>query len=266
MTAVVPGTMWPLTDRPVRLLDLSQPWNADTPPFPLDESPTVVWAKRLPSHGTNHQRISTQLHIGTHLDAPLHWREGGMDIASIPLDRLYGPAVVADVSDEFGDFGIIRPNDIEARVKVKPGDILIIRTGYHRYYHGGDEPDLVRYFFKRPGADRELAEWLVERQIRWLAVDSSSPDHPMNSNTRDYWPLVYQEAERVMEQSPADRFPLQDQTIIHRILFAHDIPIVENLSGAVAELVGRRTSVCAFPWKFAGGEAALVRVVAFIEP
>lgn len=132
-----------------------------------------------------------------------------MDIASIPLDRLYGPAVVADVSDEFGDFGIIRPNDIEARVKVKPGDILIIRTGYHRYYHGGDEPDLVRYFFKRSGADRELAEWLVERQIRWLAVDSSSPDHPMNSNTRDYWPLVYQEAERVMEQSPADRFPLQ---------------------------------------------------------
>ncbi len=265
VTSVQPQTTWPLTNRPVQLIDLSQPWNADTPPFPLDESPTVVWAKRMASHGTNHQRITTQLHIGTHIDAPLHWREGGTDIASIPLDRLYGPLVVADVSDEFGDFGFIRPEDIEARVEVRPGDVLVIHTGYNRFYAGGSEPDLVRYFFKNPGGDEELAEWAVARQIRWLGVDGSGPEHPMTGNTRDYWPQVYAEAERVMGESPAERFPVERQMMIHKILFAHDIPIVENISGAVAQLIGRRADVCAFPWKFAGGEAALVRVVAFAE-
>jgi arylformamidase len=257
---------WPGSDKPVRLVDCSQPWNADTPPFPADEPPTVVWAKRLSSHGTNHQRISTQLHIGTHIDAPLHWREEGMDIASIPLERLYGPAVVADLSDVVSDFSIIRPADIEAKVDVKPGDVLIIYTGYNRYYSGGSEPDLVRYFFKRPGADGELADWLVSKQIRWLGVDSSSPDHPMNSNTRDWWPQVYEEAEAVMGLSPKERFPVQNQTICHVRLFQHNIPIVENLNSNVQQLTGRSAHICAFPWKFAGGEAALVRVVGFTDP
>jgi arylformamidase len=256
---------WP-DNRPTRLVDLSHPWSGDTPAFPLDENPHVYWAKRIPSHGTNHQRITTQLHIGTHIDAPLHWREEGMDIGSIPLERLLGPAVVVDLSQTHGDFDVIRPADIEAQAVIKPGDILIIHTGYHRYYSGGSEPDLIRYFFKRPGGERDLAEWLADRQIRWLGVDSSSPDHPMNSNSRDVWPLVLQEAEAKMGVAPADRFPLQDQTIIHRVLFEHDIPIVENLNGAVAQFVGEPVYVCAFPWRFAGGEAAFVRVVALAGP
>jgi arylformamidase len=255
---------WPGDGRSVRLVDLSQPWSGDTPAFALDESPHVYWAKRLPSHGTNHQRITTQLHIGTHIDAPLHWREEGMDVASIPLERLFGPAVVVDLSDSHGDFDVIRPADIESRAAVSPGDILILHTGYHRYYSGGAEPDLVRYFFKRPGGERELAEWCVDRRIRWLGVDSSSPDHPLNSNTRDYWPLVLAEGQEKMGVDPSERFPLQEQTIIHRVLFASDIPIVENLGGAVAQFVNRRVHVCAFPWRFAGGEAAFVRVVAFV--
>ncbi len=263
MTALTLVATWPGDARALRLVDFSQPWDGNTPAFALDEAPHVYWAKRLHSHGTNHQRITTQLHIGTHIDAPLHWREEGMDVASIPLERLFGPAVVVDLSDSHGDFDIITPNDIEARAHVEPGDILILHTGYSRFFSGGSEPDLIRYFFKRPGGLRELGEWCVERQIRWLGVDSSSPDHPLNSNTRDYWPLVLEEARVKLGVSPAERFPLREQTIIHRVLFAADIPIVENLSGTVAEFVGKRVHVCAFPWRFAGGEAAFVRVVAF---
>jgi kynurenine formamidase len=265
MTATLPMPDWPLTGRPVRLIDCSQPWSGDTPPLPVDEPPVVQWVKRMAGQGTNHQRITTQLHIGTHIDAPLHWRDGGLDIASIPLERLYGPAVVVDLSETHGDYGVIRPRDIEERAEVRPGDILILHTGYHRYYDGGPEPDLNRYFFKHPGGDGELGEWLVERQIRWIGVDSRSPDHPMNTNMAKWWPWIAGEAERAMGVDPFQRFPQQGQAAIHRILFAHDIPIVENLSGGVASLIGKRVHMCAFPWKFAGGEAAFVRAVAFTE-
>lgn len=266
MTSTLPTPTFPGTDRPVELIDLSQPWNGDTPPFPADEPPIVQWVKRMSSHGTNHQKITTQLHIGTHIDAPLHWKEEGMDIASIPLDRLYGPAVVADLSDTHGDYDLIRPADIEARVDVKPGDILLIHTGYSRFFAGGSEPDLIRYFFKHPGGEGELGEWMVERQIRWVGIDARSPDHPMNTNTAQWWPLVVQEAEEVMGEKPSERFPLHCQTIIHKVLFEANIPIVENLSGMIRGLVGREATVCAFPWRFAGGEAAFVRVVAFAAP
>ena len=247
------------------IVDCSQPWNGDTPPFPLDDSPVVQWVKRFPSHGTNHQKISTQLHIGTHIDAPLHWREDGMDIASIPLDRLCGHAVVVDLSDILGDFDLIRSEDIEERVEVRSGDILLIHTGYHRHYNGGPEPDLIRYFCKHPGGDEAFADWLVERQVRWIGVDMSGPDHPMNSNSRHHWQLVWEEANEVMGGDINARFPLKGQTIIHRKLFANNIPIVENLSGEIIRLKDKDAFVTAFPWKFAGGEAAFVRVVAFVK-
>jgi hypothetical protein len=38
-----------------------------------------------------------------------------------------------------------------APVKVEKGDILILHTGYHRYYEGCPQQDLVRYFCMHPG-------------------------------------------------------------------------------------------------------------------
>src|SRR3981081_1881698 len=57
-------------------------------------------------------------HAGTHLDAPNHWISGrdGEDVASIPLDRLIGPAVVIDRSAEAArdpDY-LLRVDDIRA--------------------------------------------------------------------------------------------------------------------------------------------------------
>ena len=40
----------------------------------------------------------TPEHGGTHLDAPLHFSEGGLSNEQIPLERLMGPAVVIDVA------------------------------------------------------------------------------------------------------------------------------------------------------------------------
>ena len=53
------------------------------------------------------------------------------------------------------DFYLIQPEDVEARATIDPGDIVILHTGYHRYYAGGAEPDLTRYFFKIPGGGIE---------------------------------------------------------------------------------------------------------------
>lgn len=247
----------------VGLVDLSQPWSANTPTFPTDETPVIRWAKRLASHGTKHQEIKCTLHIGTHMDAPLHWRDEGMDIASIPLQRTIGPAAIVDISDAVSDYSVIDPDDIEERAEIHDGDIVILYTGYDRYYTGGEEPDEVSYFFRHPGGDIKLAEWCVRRKLRWLGMDMASPDHPMNSNLRRMWPHLADECEAALGVELAERFPPQTFQIMHTHLFAFDIPIVENVGGpGLRSLLGQRTTVCAFPWRFEGGEAAMVRVVA----
>src|SRR5258705_10084923 len=40
----------------------------------------------------------TPEHGGTHMDAPIHFAEGGLTVDRIPPERLVGPAVVIDVS------------------------------------------------------------------------------------------------------------------------------------------------------------------------
>lgn len=247
-------------------VDLSMAWSGDTPPFPTDPAPVVKWIKRLSSHGTNHQLIETPLHVGTHIDAPLHWSDAGGDVASMPLDRLAGPAVVADVSGSVGDFSLIRPADVEAAAEIEDGDIVILHTGYHRFAADGPAPDEVRYFWRHPGSLRDLADWALERRLRWLGFDMASPDHPLNSNLRSQIPDHYvRAAEATLGRSAEDAFPAEGFQIMHVVLCGAGMPIVENIGGSIDALLGRRFTAFAFPWRFVGGEAAFVRVVAAPE-
>ena len=83
----------------MKLIDLSQPLSQETPFWPLYPPFEVKFIKRKPEHGVNAQYIQTSNHMGTHLDAPLHFVTGGKDIEKVPLEQLYGPGVVVDVSD-----------------------------------------------------------------------------------------------------------------------------------------------------------------------
>ena len=53
------------------------------------------------------QRVETSLHMGTHLDGPMH--AGAGDIASLPLQKLVHEGVIVEVSDCVEDWSIITP-------------------------------------------------------------------------------------------------------------------------------------------------------------
>ena len=94
----------------VEMVDLTAPLSSETPtltlpdPFPnLDDfSLEQVSAYDEPGPFWKHHNIRTGEHIGTHLDAPVHWISGrdGKDVSEIELPRLVGPAVVLDFTAE----------------------------------------------------------------------------------------------------------------------------------------------------------------------
>src|SRR5579875_2231677 len=129
----------------VKLYDLSQPLNQEAPFWPLYPPFEVKFIKRKAEHGVNAQYIMTSNHMGTHLDAPLHFVTGGKSIDQIPLTQLYGPGVIVDVS-EVGDLGIITPELIESKVEVKDGDILLLYTGFSKYaWYQKPKPEEKQY-------------------------------------------------------------------------------------------------------------------------
>ena len=111
------------------------------PSFAFYEGPTVKWVKRLAFEGVNAQFISTTNHIATHLDSPIHFYDPGPDIAGIPIETLVGPACVVDLAGlGVGDYQIYGPDHFErwekkTGITIERGDILVIHTGYHRFYN-----------------------------------------------------------------------------------------------------------------------------------
>jgi len=58
----------------------------------------IYYTQTLQTNRIVSQRIETSLHTGTHLDGPMHGTDGGLDIASLPLEKLVHQGVVVDVS------------------------------------------------------------------------------------------------------------------------------------------------------------------------
>ena len=94
----------------VRVVDLTQPLHEKTPvlklPEPFANTPGLTrheisrYDDRGPAWAWSWLEIGE--HVGTHFDAPIHWITGkdGEDVASVPPERLVGPAVMIDKSAE----------------------------------------------------------------------------------------------------------------------------------------------------------------------
>ena len=108
-----------------KIYDLSQPLNQDCSFWPFYPPFEVKYFKRKSEHGVNAQYIQTSNHMGTHLDAPRHFVTNGKTIDQLPLEWLWGPGVIVDLSDAMDELDIFTPEMIEERVEVQDGDILL---------------------------------------------------------------------------------------------------------------------------------------------
>jgi arylformamidase len=260
----------------MKVYDLSQPLNQEVSFWPYYPPFEVKYIKRKSEHGVNAQYIQTSNHMGTHLDAPRHFVTAGRTIDEIPVAWLCGPGCIVDLRDEMGDLGVYTPQMIEKRVKVKPGDLLLLHTGWHRYAQFGASPDEERYIHMHPGAHPDMVPWLLKKKIHIWGVDCVSTDHPMNlpigrflgKGMHGHCDKVRARAEKLYggAKGVAKMFPDSAYQLTHNALFPHDCMHIENLGGEIEDekLQNTRCIVGCFPWKFRGGEAAFCRTVAFL--
>ena len=250
----------------MKLYDLTQKIGVSTPPWPTYEPLELKYFKRLSTERVNGQIIKTSNHIGTHLDGERHFWTAGRDMASIPLEELFGEGVVVDLSDAVGDYDIYTSKMIEERVDVKENDILIIHTGYHHYGWDQPEADEEKYFMKHPGPNMEFAKWCIEKDIKWIGVDCGSADHPMNTVCRKLRPDLAEECEEHLGK-PLDEVFSHDESrqLMHTQLFPEGIIHAENIGGEIDELLNQRVKIGFFPWKGVDMESSIGRCVAFVE-
>lgn len=118
--------------------------------------------------------VSAPEHVGTHVDAPLHIKEGGASIDQLPLDLFTGPAVCLDLR-HIPPRGDIDLADLEAAehaagVRVD-GHIVLLCTGHHARTWPGPEA-----FTDNPALTAAATHWLADRGSRLHGVEGPSTD------------------------------------------------------------------------------------------
>jgi kynurenine formamidase len=262
----------------VRLVDLSHTMNIHTPGWVGYAGNKLYYAQTLQTHRIVAQRVEMAMHAGTHIDGGLHAADGGGDMASYSLSFLVNHGAIIDISDMVDDWDVITPDMLSARVAIEKGDILIIHTGWHRYYEGQPQQDLVRYFCMHPGGNLELLEWMLDMEIAWFGIDTGSGDHPMNTTIRDMRPDLAAQFEDHVGMPVREFFPPFEYTHklsgrrvhgdmfpFHNYAFQEGLIHAENVGGDIEQVLDRRCIIGAFPWKFDGLESCPCRIIAFLD-
>lgn len=88
----------------MEILDISVPIRAGMVLYPGDPEVRLTREKSIAGGDpSNLSRLDFGAHSGTHVDAPLHFVEGGPAADDLHLDVLIGPAVVVDATGVEGD-------------------------------------------------------------------------------------------------------------------------------------------------------------------
>lgn len=171
--------------------------------------------------------ITMASHIGTHMDAPCHFIPGAKSIDQMPLETFTGPVVT--ISVQRGASEPIALEDV-AKAEIQAGDVVFLHTGWAAKFG-------TPAYDRHPYLSVDVANFLVQKQVKMLGVDCVNVEMPIVDRPADY------------------------TRPIHHTLLGNDILIIENLTN-LETIAGKRARVFAFPIKYKGGDGAQTRVVA----
>ncbi|MBX2836723.1 MAG: cyclase family protein [Gammaproteobacteria bacterium] len=243
--------------------ELSHEWGHGVPSMPGYDDVLLWRTVKHAQHGVMAHRMKMVMHSGTHMNAPIHLVQRAIGIGELPLERLFGNGVIVSIPKD--PWGTVTKTDLEAHAQwINAGDLVLVVTGWHRRYS-----DSLEYFGDAPGLSLEAAEWLVEKQIGLLGIDTPQVDHPMATSLADHrgGPQMNRVVQKYRDATGLD--PEKEHPIwngAHKVLLAAGIPTIENVGGDVDELLNTQALIHALPWKFDGGDACPVRLVAITDP
>ncbi len=146
------------------IFDISLTVSNDLPVWPGD-TPIDLLRNKDMRHGELYtlSQITTTVHVGSHLDAPMHFVRDGHGVDRIDLDRLIGPCFVVDLPN----VNSIDAQSLEqANIPAKTTRLLC-RTRNSEYWTRGDNVFHTDFVAIDPSG----AEWIVKRGMQLVGVD-----------------------------------------------------------------------------------------------
>jgi kynurenine formamidase len=223
------------------LIDLSQTLEEHMPNFPTHSK---FYHNLWGSYWHGDRALTYQLvlneHNGTHVDAPAHFisdakPQAHVTVEQLPAGCLMGRGVRLNCRAFTEGQRVPRQFLSEWEAKhgeLKRGDIVLFEFGWASYW--GLRPGNTRYLDNWPGVSLDAAEYLIEKSVAALGVDTLSPDNP-----------------EALRTAP-----------IHPVVLERQVLIIENLCN-----LDQLPDFCLFialPLKIRGGSGSPIRAVALV--
>lgn len=211
------------------VVDLSSILGVNTFCYPTDPQFKKTWHIHMPEAAANVSTIETGLHAGTHVDAPLHFIDSGMDVCQMPLTSFFGSAIAIDSPKQPGED--ILPADLKNQ-DIRKDDIVLFHTGW------GSRINTDRFYENGwPGFSSEAIDLLLDKGVKAIGFDSPAAD---NCHAEE------------------NGFPAHKKTL------GANVPIYESLFN-LDRVVGRRFLFFGLPLRIEEGEASLIRAIAILK-
>lgn len=234
-----------LTDLPrkTKVIDLTQTLNEHTPSYGGKEGEfKYETLSRVEKDGYGSGTFFTHEHLGTHIDAPIHFCVGGKSVDKLDPNDLFLPAVVIDVRDEVKKnpdylLTVEKIRIFEDEHYIAPHSAVLLLTGWSNYYsdqskyRNADDKGKMHF----PGFSFEAAKYLVDGlKIAALGIDTLSIDN-----------------------GSSNEFP------VHKFVLSKELFMAENLTN-LDQLPSTGAAVIFAPLKIENGTGSPARVLALI--
>jgi kynurenine formamidase len=186
------------------------------------------------------------VHVGTHIDSPHHFFRDKPSIEKIPLEPMFGKAVVLDLTAKGVAHARITPEDLnEAERKLKAqglqieeGVMLFLRTDWPK---GHDTTD-PNWWNDSPYLTQAAAQWVVSKKPSVVGYDFAQEEKGTD----------YQKADEILGSAMR----------VHRTILPKVIFQIENLINL--DQIGPTAQIIALPVKWKT-ESAPARVIAIVD-
>jgi len=148
----------------MKFIDLTHTFVDNMPVYFGDPPTSLKQITTIAKNGYTDHQLTTVMHVGTHMDAPLHMIEGGAYMSDISLEHFTGVGICIDVRGK-------KVIDVDVIPKEIPtGAVVLLCTGMSAQF-GKD-----LYATEYPKISDAFARRLVSLNVKILGIDMINPD------------------------------------------------------------------------------------------
>jgi arylformamidase len=205
------------------IYDISLSISPDLPTWPGDPGLQLEQYESMDKGALyNATRISSSVHLGTHVDAPRHFIKDGRTVEQLPLEVLTGPCYVAQLPDGIDAITseVLDRTEITSEMKR-----VLFGTSNSHYWARGESKFQTDFV----AITEDGAEWLVECGVQLVGIDYLSVA------------------------------PYEESIPTHTVLLQAGVVIVEGLN--LSDVMRGFYDLYCLPLKIAGSDGAPARAV-----